>query len=203
MTPAGLPNQGSLPNTARRALQQRISWTASLNVKKRTMNASTIPADACRHPPHRSRPEPALINIFLLAISHVADGTSSGSCRTLDSGKPTPRTPPTSPRRGCSAVVTGRTVAGRPTSSVGAGEHVNLSVARCVCRWISPGYAPASGGHWTGLRSHIVRRWAAQPSVEQTALFSHRRPATSRVSVHGECPRGQIDPKLRNAPTSD
>src|SRR6476620_8501982 len=68
-----------------------------------------------------------------------------------------------------------RSDGGRPTHIVGRrGEHVNLSVARCVCRWISPGYAPASGGHWTGLRSHIVRRWAAQPSVEQTALFSHR-----------------------------
>jgi 2-polyprenyl-6-methoxyphenol hydroxylase-like FAD-dependent oxidoreductase len=33
MTPAGLPNQGSLPNTAWRARQQRISWTASLSVK--------------------------------------------------------------------------------------------------------------------------------------------------------------------------
>jgi hypothetical protein len=55
---------------------------------------------------------------------------------------------------------------------VHSGEHTaNFPSPVLVCRWIIAGYAPASGGHWTGLRSLIVRRWAAQPSVEQTALF--------------------------------
>ena len=144
MTPAGLPNQGSLPNTARRALQQPISWTASLNVKKRTMNAPTIPADACRHPPHRSLPEPALISIFLLAISHVCDGTSSGSCRRLTAGSPSENTPDI-PSSGVFCCCD-RSGGGRPTHIVGRRGSTSIFLSPVVF----------AGGSALGMRPQAV-----------------------------------------------